>query len=60
MQVKLFKGSPVVFLLTVPRLFPLLQFFFGYASIVSYVAFVLSLLVRNLSFFWCPGKAVVL
>ena len=36
---------------------PLLQFFFVCASVVSYVAFVLSLFVPHLSFFWNLGKA---
>ena len=34
------------------KVVPLLQFFVC-ASVVSYVAFVLSLFVPNLSFFWC-------
>ena len=39
---------------------PLLQFyFFFHASVVSFVAFVLSLFVPQLSFFWCLGKAVL-
>ena len=38
---------------------PLLQFVFVHASVVSYVAFVLSFFVHHLSFFWCLGKAVL-
>ena len=38
---------------------PLLQFFFVCASVVSYVAFVLSLFVSHLSFIWCLGRAVL-
>ena len=38
----------------------LLQFLFIRALLVSYVAFVLSLFVPNLSFFWCFGRAVFL
>ena len=38
----------------------LLQFFFVSASVVSNVAFVLSLFVPHLPFFWCLGKAVLL
>ena len=38
---------------------PLLQFVFVFASVGSYVAFVLSLLVPNTSFFWCLGRAVL-
>ena len=33
---------------------PLLQFFILCASMVSYVTFILSLFVPQLSFFWCP------
>ena len=47
----------VVFLLTVPRRF-LCCSFFVCVSTVSYVAFVLSLFVPHLSFFWCLGNAV--
>ena len=35
---------------------PLLQFFFVFALVGSYVAFVLSLFVPHLFFFWCPRK----
>ena len=38
--------------------FPLLQYFFVCASIVSYVVFVLSF-VPHLSFLWCLGRAVL-
>ena len=38
---------------------PLFQFFFVCASVVSYVAFALSLCASHLSFFWCLGKAVL-
>ena len=38
---------------------PLLQFFFLCVSVVSYVAFVLSLFAPLLSFFWWMGKAVL-
>ena len=38
----------------------LLQFFYVYSvSVVSYVAFVLSLFVPHLFFFWCLGMAVL-
>ena len=37
----------------------LLQFFFVCSSLVSYVAFVLSLFVLHLSLFWCLGRAVL-
>ena len=39
------------------KMVPLLQFFF--VRRVSYVAFVLSLFVPHLSFFWCLRKAVL-
>ena len=38
---------------------PLLQVFSVHALVGSYVAFVLSLFVPHLSFFWCLGKAVL-
>ena len=37
----------------------LLQIFFICASVVSYLTFVLSLYIPNLSFFWCLGRAVL-
>ena len=37
----------------------LLQFFFGYASVVLYVAFVWALFVPHLSFFWCLGRVAL-
>ena len=36
---------------------PLLPFIFVHASVVSHVAFVSSLFVPHLLFFWCLGKA---
>ena len=38
---------------------PLFQFVFFLASMVSYVAFVLSLFIPDLLFVWCPGKDVL-
>ena len=38
---------------------PLLLFFFVCASVVSYVALVLSLFEPHLFFFWCLGRAVL-
>ena len=37
----------------------MLQFFFVYASVVSYVAFVLSLFVPHPSFYWCHGRVAL-
>ena len=39
--------------------YTVLQFGFVCASVVSYVAFVLSLFLSHLSFFWRLGKAVL-
>ena len=47
----------VVFLMSVPRQF--LCFILLCVSMVLYMAFVLSLFVRHLSFSWCLGKAVL-
>ena len=38
---------------------PLLQFFFVCASVISYVAFVLSLFVPQLFFCWFLGRALL-
>ena len=40
-------------------MYPLLQFFFVYTSLVLYVTFVLSLFAPHLSFFPCLGKVVL-
>ena len=45
----------LVFLLTVPRWFPLLQYCFIRASVVSFLAW----FVPHLSFIWCFGRAVL-
>ena len=42
-----------------PKVVPLLLFLFVFASVVSYVAFVLSLFVHHRSFFWCLGRGVL-
>ena len=38
---------------------PLLQLFFVYTTVISCMAFALSLFVPHLSFFWCLGKGVL-
>ena len=42
-----------------PKAVPLLQVLFVCETMVSYVAFVLTLSVTHLYFFWCPEKAVL-
>ena len=49
---------PVDFLLSVQRFLCLLQCFVS-ASLVSYVAFVLSMYVPHLPFGWYFGKAII-
>ena len=46
----------IIFLLTVPRR---LLCVFVSASVVSYVAFVLSLFMSHLSYFWCLGRVLL-
>ena len=43
----------------VPAAISLLRFLIVCVSLASYVAFVLSLFVPHLAFFWCIGKAVL-
>ena len=51
--------SPPSFPIDFNKAILLLQVFFVYTSVVSYVAFVLSLFVPGLSFFWCLGRVVI-